>query len=61
MDVFWEKYYPWIRKGLYLSIFIYIILHNLTNINFSKSLILIMIITFAFLEMAHLYLNTDLD
>jgi hypothetical protein len=61
MNIFWSKYYPWIRKGLYISIFACIPLNYYTDINFPKSLLITLIILFCLLEMASLYLTTDLD
>lgn len=61
MNAFWAKHYPWIRKGLILSILICLILRSFSEIEFSKWLLLTIIIFYAFLEMAHFYLTTDLD
>jgi hypothetical protein len=61
MDIFWGKYYPWIKRGLIISILICLILRSFTEIEFSKWLVLTIVISYAFLEIAHFYLTTDLD
>jgi ABC-type multidrug transport system permease subunit len=61
MNVFPGKYYPWIQKGLILSILICLILRSFFEINIPKSLFITIIISYILIEITHFYLTTDLD
>jgi len=61
MNIFWSKYYPWIRKLIAVFILVCLALRAFTEIEFSRLVLLIVIIFYVFLEMAHFYLTTDLD
>lgn len=61
MSLFWEKYYPWARKVLCMLLFISMPLYYLADIDFPKSLLMIMILILVLFEIVHFYLATNLD
>ena len=61
MNIFWSKYYSWISKLFVAFIFTGLALRAFTEIELSGLLLLIIVLFYAFLEMAHFYLTTDLD